>query len=214
MDQRNAVVLVVTADRALRERLRTALSRHGFDTGVAGTLREALDRVGSRELDVIVAELQLPDGVAMELLGRDQRRGRPPELVLIAGAEERARAVAALRAGASAYVLEPFVDDEIVAQVASAAGRRPVVSAAGRRPVKPVAPGWSRIAAEAGLSLAELERAYIDAVLELEGGHRGRTARRLQIDPKTLYNKLGPRRPRRPRTAPPVADASPPPLDD
>jgi len=40
------------------------------------------------------------------------------------------------------------------------------------------------------LSLAEMEREYIQAVLEKNRGHRGRTAEALGIDPKTLYNKL------------------------
>ncbi len=43
---------------------------------------------------------------------------------------------------------------------------------------------------KADLSLAEMEREYIQAVLEKNRGHRGRTAQALGIDPKTLYNKL------------------------
>ena len=46
------------------------------------------------------------------------------------------------------------------------------------------------------LSLDEMERAYIKAVLERFEGHRGKAARALGIDPKTLYNKLGPEKPR------------------
>ena len=47
-----------------------------------------------------------------------------------------------------------------------------------------------------GRTLAELEREYIDQVLAENDGHRGRTAKALGIDVKTLYNKLGPERPR------------------
>ncbi len=46
------------------------------------------------------------------------------------------------------------------------------------------------------LTLGEMERVYIKAVLEQHEGHRGKAARALGIDPKTLYNKLGPERPR------------------
>ena len=42
------------------------------------------------------------------------------------------------------------------------------------------------------LTLAEMERTYIKAVLDRFDGHRGKAARALGIDPKTLYNKLGP----------------------
>jgi DNA-binding NtrC family response regulator len=47
-----------------------------------------------------------------------------------------------------------------------------------------------------GLTLAEMEREYIEAVLKQHNGHRGKAAKALGIDAKTLYNKLGPQRPR------------------
>jgi two-component system response regulator AtoC len=57
--------------------------------------------------------------------------------------------------------------------------------------------GWKSAAVRTGLSLAEMEKEYIETVLRQNEGHRGKTARALGIDPKTLYNKLGPERPRR-----------------
>jgi DNA-binding NtrC family response regulator len=57
--------------------------------------------------------------------------------------------------------------------------------------------GWKSAAVKTGLSLAEMEKEYIETVLRQNEGHRGKTARALGIDPKTLYNKLGPERPRR-----------------
>jgi DNA-binding NtrC family response regulator len=47
-----------------------------------------------------------------------------------------------------------------------------------------------------GLTLAEMEREHIQAVLKQHNGHRGKAAKALGIDAKTLYNKLGPQRPR------------------
>jgi len=45
-------------------------------------------------------------------------------------------------------------------------------------------------AAEGGARLAEVEKAHIRKILREAGGHRGRAAERLGIDPKTLYRKL------------------------
>jgi DNA-binding NtrC family response regulator len=56
---------------------------------------------------------------------------------------------------------------------------------------------WKSAAVRTGLTLAEMEKEYIETVLKQNEGHRGRTARALGIDPKTLYNKLGPERPRK-----------------
>jgi two-component system response regulator AtoC len=59
-------------------------------------------------------------------------------------------------------------------------------------------PDW-RAQVPSGITLAEMEREYILRVLAENSGHRGRTARALGIDVKTLYNKLGPERPRKGR---------------
>ena len=56
---------------------------------------------------------------------------------------------------------------------------------------------WKSAPVRTGLSLAEMEKEYIETVLRQNDGHRGKTARALGIDPKTLYNKLGPERPRK-----------------
>jgi len=45
-------------------------------------------------------------------------------------------------------------------------------------------------ASRTDLSLAEMEKQYVLAVLERHGGHRGKTAEALGVDPKTLFNKL------------------------
>ena len=41
-----------------------------------------------------------------------------------------------------------------------------------------------------GLTLADLEREYIEQVLASEGGNKTRAAARLGLDRKTLYRKL------------------------
>ena len=57
--------------------------------------------------------------------------------------------------------------------------------------------GWKTAAVRTAMSLADIEKDYIETVLRQNEGHRGKTARALGIDPKTLYNKLGPERPRK-----------------
>ncbi len=52
---------------------------------------------------------------------------------------------------------------------------------------------WRPEAGFAG-TLAEVEQQYIQTMLERHDGHRGRTAKALGIDVKTLYNKLGPQK--------------------
>ncbi len=65
-------------------------------------------------------------------------------------------------------------------------------------PIDLATSGW-RAAFKSGLTLAELEGEYIKTVLHENAGHRGKTARALGIDAKTLYKKLGPENPRNKR---------------
>ena len=58
-------------------------------------------------------------------------------------------------------------------------------------------PNWKSAAVKAGLTLDELEKEYINTILQKHDGHRGKAAKALGIDPKTLYNKLGPERPKK-----------------
>jgi len=52
------------------------------------------------------------------------------------------------------------------------------------------APAALAVRAEAGQTLADLERTAILATLEAEGGNRARTAERLGIGQATLFRKL------------------------
>jgi two-component system, NtrC family, response regulator AtoC len=63
-------------------------------------------------------------------------------------------------------------------------------------PLEAKSTGALKAAMRIGMTLAEVETEYIRKVLDENEGHRGRTAKILGIDAKTLYNKLGPDRPR------------------
>ena len=82
---------------------------------------------------------------------------------------------------------------QMVIQRAAILGPGPVLEA-DDLPLDP--PRSARPSFRQGLTLQELEREYIQEVLKRNRGHRGKTARALGIDAKTLYNKLGPERPR------------------
>jgi DNA-binding NtrC family response regulator len=76
----------------------------------------------------------------------------------------------------------------MVVQRAAALARGPVIEAADLQ-LDPPPPGRAETAVP-NLTLAEMERRYITETLARHGGHRGRAAAALGIDPKTLYNKL------------------------
>jgi two-component system response regulator DevR len=107
-------------------------------TGEAGSVAEALARVPAVRPDVVLVDMRLPDGDGVELCR--QLRARVPgcrSLVLTSFADDGAQA-AAVRAGASGYLLKQVRGPALVSAVRTiAAGttprvRRSAEAAAGR----------------------------------------------------------------------------------
>jgi DNA-binding response OmpR family regulator len=114
-------VVVVDDDRELCELVGTALTRDGHAVRSAGSLAETRAVLADADADVLVLDLELPDGSGLELC-RALGRGKTRILVLTATGDVAAR-VAGLDAGADDYLVKPFAVAELRARV-RALGRR------------------------------------------------------------------------------------------
>ena len=78
-------VLVVDASPSIRSQVAVAIRRIGADAEEAATLAAALEIVVSRRYELVITELDLPDGDGFELIRRLRQlvsRRRPPVVVL------------------------------------------------------------------------------------------------------------------------------------
>jgi DNA-binding NtrC family response regulator len=133
------------------------------------------------------------NGVTLTLPPLRERRGDVP--LLAAHFLEKAPGKKRLSRGAAekleAYAWPGNVRElSMVVQRAAVLSQGEVIEAAELQLDPPRS--WRADALGRGLTLAELERQYIEETLARFDGHRGRAAEALGIDPKTLYNKLGP----------------------
>ena len=124
---RGLTVLVVDDQEDARELLRRVLEECAATVLLAETAADALVLVESQRPDVLVTDIGMPDADGFELLRRvralgPERGGRLPAIALTAFArsEDRTRA---LRAGFLVHVSKPVDASELVATVASVAGR-------------------------------------------------------------------------------------------
>lgn len=98
--------------RGLRELL--SESREVAVIGEAGTARETLEQVRSGKWDVLVLDINLPDGSGLDVLRQvKQEYPQLPVLILTIYAEEQF-AVRALRAGAAGYLTKESAPEELV----------------------------------------------------------------------------------------------------
>ena len=110
------LVLLVEDEPQMRRFLRAALTSHGYrlietDNG-AGALGEA----ATRNPDIILLDLGLPDMDGVEVTRRLREWTRIPVIVISARGQERDK-VAALDAGADDYLTKPFGVPELLARM-------------------------------------------------------------------------------------------------
>jgi CheY-like chemotaxis protein len=126
-DLRGVGVLVVDDEPDSNEAVQAVLSRAGAEVRVAGSAAQALEILGRWRPDVLVSDIGMPieDGyslIARVRALRPEAAGRVPALALTAYARTEDR-VRALEAGFQMHVAKPADPSELVAAVASLAGR-------------------------------------------------------------------------------------------
>jgi CheY-like chemotaxis protein len=118
-------VLVVDDDEDVRGMMETVLSERGARVTAAASAGEALDSVAREAPDVLLSDLAMPEMDGYELLRELRANPEAPKfpaaaLTAYARAEDRRQA---LLAGFQMHVAKPIEPDELVAVVASLAGK-------------------------------------------------------------------------------------------
>lgn len=111
----DATILVVEDEQEIRRLLRLTLSAQGYRVVEATTGAGALVEAASRQPDLVVLDLGLPDLDGFVVLRRLREWSRVPVIVLSARGEESDKVVA-LDAGADDYVSKPFGAAELLAR--------------------------------------------------------------------------------------------------
>ena len=117
-------VLVVDDEPQIRRALRTSLVARDHEVLVAGTGEEALSLAASREPQLVVLDLGLPDLDGVEVIRRLRAWSDVPVIVLTVR-EEPSQKISALDAGADDYVTKPFDVDELMARMRAMLRRVP-----------------------------------------------------------------------------------------
>ncbi|MGY9049655.1 hypothetical protein P775_13265 [Puniceibacterium antarcticum] len=110
-------VLLVEDTRDMAEAIVIRLERAGMACDMAGTLDGARGFVDVQDYDVIVLDINLPDGLGTDLLQELRARGlRTPVIMLTAlfSVDDR---VSALNLGADDYLVKPFDQRELEARI-------------------------------------------------------------------------------------------------
>ena len=100
-------VLIVDDDVDFAATLRDLIASASFTVATAHTLRDAHRRIAMQQPDLILLDLQLPDGNGMDLFS-DPQLVADSEVVLITGHASLETSIQALRLGAADYIVKPI----------------------------------------------------------------------------------------------------------
>jgi len=110
------MVLVVEDEPQMRRFLRASLTSHGYQLCEAATAAEAVALATSRNPEMVLLDLGLPDEDGVDLTRRLREWSRVPIIVISARGRE-ADKVAVLDAGADDYLTKPFGVGELLARM-------------------------------------------------------------------------------------------------
>ncbi len=107
-------ILLIEDDRPVRERLAAALAAHGdCAVAAAANLAEARTLLAAATPDLIVSDLRLPDGLAIDFLAQARETHADVEILVISVLGDETTILAAIAAGASGYLLKDALPEDI-----------------------------------------------------------------------------------------------------
>lgn len=118
------VILIVEDDPDIQRLITRHLRDASVEVILAGTAGDGFALFGERTPDLVMVDLNLPDGSGLGLVRQIRAASDVPVVVVTANSEERSL-VDCLDAGADDYVTKPFRVPELLARVRSAMRRRP-----------------------------------------------------------------------------------------
>ncbi len=105
-------VLLVEDHTDTRAVLSTLLNRCGCRTVTAKNLREARSRLGEMRFEILISDLNLPDGDGLELV-REAKKLQPLKAIALTGRHSKEERAAGIEAGFDYYLTKPIDFQEL-----------------------------------------------------------------------------------------------------
>lgn len=121
-------ILIADSDYNLREKLSSLLTKEGYAVDCCATFQEALNCYASYIHDLVITEIELPDGDGLELIAKIKDLNPNLKVILTTSYPSVSSALKALKLKVDDYFIKPVIYDEIISAVKNLL----------KEPVKPV----------------------------------------------------------------------------
>jgi two-component system, NtrC family, response regulator AtoC len=103
-------ILIIDDEEHARHNISEYLKTSGYEVFEAGTLKEGREFISKGDGDIIVLDVQLPDGDGLVLLTEISSMPSKPPVILITGYGDIQMAVDAMKNGAHDFLTKPIMD--------------------------------------------------------------------------------------------------------
>lgn len=114
MTERKTSILIVDDDESICRTLSLYLKREGYETDLAITGREAIEKSKKKVYDVALLDIKLPDMEGIELLTAIRETTPKMIKIMVTGYPTLGNAVEALKLDADDYIMKPVAPEELV----------------------------------------------------------------------------------------------------
>ena len=134
MTQDKELILLIEDEPQMRRFLRVTLQSHGYRLIEAPTGQEGLMQAATRNPDVVLLDLGLPDMDGIEVAGQLREWSEVP-IIVISAREQEEDKIKALDAGADDYLTKPFGAGELLARIRVSLRHKALLHAVQKEPV-------------------------------------------------------------------------------
>jgi DNA-binding NtrC family response regulator len=120
MSEPKPCLLIVDDEQVVRDSLVHWFTEEGYRVEAAATAAEALARLASGDVDLIIADIRMPGMDGLELLEKIQSEQLDTAVIIMTGYASVESAVRALKHGAFDYITKPFDPDDLSVVVRNA----------------------------------------------------------------------------------------------
>jgi DNA-binding NtrC family response regulator len=107
-------ILVVDDEQIIRDSISFILKKEGYTIEEAANGKIAFEKITEQPFDVVITDIEMPVMKGIELLGKVMQVSPQTLVLIITAYGSLDTAIAALRAGASDYILKPLEFDELL----------------------------------------------------------------------------------------------------
>jgi DNA-binding NtrC family response regulator len=120
MSQEKLSILIVDDEQVVRDSLVHWFTEEGYEVEASESASDALSKLASREIDLVIADIRMPGMDGIELLEKIKAEQLDAGVIVMTGYASVETAVRALKHGAFDYITKPFDPDDLSVVVRNA----------------------------------------------------------------------------------------------